>query len=456
MLNKLGTEKISKLFIRMVIPSVISQLVVLIYNMVDRMFIGHLPDIGSTALTGVGICMPVTLIISAFAQLTGVGGAPLASMALGKNNKEEAERILGTCCFGLLFISVLLTIAGWIFSDSILLFFGASSNTLGYAREYLTIYLAGTVFVELTIGLTAFITSQGFTNITMISVVAGAVLNVFLDPVLMFGCNMGVKGAAIATVFSQMASAMIAIGFLVKHRDGVRLRLKYVRLDRKRLGESMKLGLSPCIMVITESFVSIAFNRSLLLYGGDLAVGSMTIFSTVMQMVTLPLQGFSQGAQPITSYNLGAGDWKRVSANFKLLFAVSLVYACLLWGVILVFPQKFIALFTSNELLAGYSVEMMRIYFAVVGIMGMQYACQNTFLALGNAKVSIFLALLRKVFLLLPLIFILPHIFPGKVEAVFLAEPFADITAVTVTGILFFKEYGKKLQMKSVEKVPEE
>lgn len=449
MSDNLGTGKISSLFMKMVIPSVISQLVVLIYNMVDRIFIGHIPDIGSTALTGVGICMPVTLIVSAFAQLTGVGGAPLASMALGRNDKEEAERILGTCCFGMIVVSVLLKITGLVFSEKILFFFGASSNTIFYAREYLNIYLAGTIFVELTIGLTAFITAQGFTAVTMVSVTTGAILNVFLDPLLIFGFNMGVKGAAIASVFSQMVSVFIALLFLVRHENSVKMRMKYIRFDRKRIFASMKLGLSPCIMVATESFVSIAFNRSLLQYGGDLAVGSMTIFSTIMQMVTMPLQGFSQGAQPITSYNFGAGNWKRVSENFKLLVAVSMIYACLLWGIILLFPDTFIKLFTSNASLAEYSIKMIRIYFAIVGMMGLQYACQNTFLALGNATVSIFLALLRKVILLLPLIFILPHVLPGQVKAVFLAEPFADLIAVTVTGILFFRKYGKSLCKKN-------
>ena len=449
MSDNLGTGKISSLFMKMVIPSVISQLVVLIYNMVDRIFIGHIPDIGSTALTGVGICMPVTLIVSAFAQLTGVGGAPLASMALGRNDKEEAERILGTCCFGMIVVSVLLTITGLVFSEKILFFFFFFFNTIFYAREYLNIYLAGTIFVELTIGLTAFITAQGFTAVTMVSVTTGAILNVFLDPLLIFGFNMGVKGAAIASVFSQMVSVFIALLFLVRHENSVKMRMKYIRFDRKRIFASMKLGLSPCIMVATESFVSIAFNRSLLQYGGDLAVGSMTIFSTIMQMVTMPLQGFSQGAQPITSYNFGAGNWKRVSENFKLLVAVSMIYACLLWGIILLFPDTFIKLFTSNASLAEYSIKMIRIYFAIVGMMGLQYACQNTFLALGNATVSIFLALLRKVILLLPLIFILPHVLPGQVKAVFLAEPFADLIAVTVTGILFFRKYGKSLCKKN-------
>ena len=449
MSDNLRTEKISRLFMKMAIPSVISQLVVLVYNMVDRIFIGHIPDIGSTALTGVGICMPVTLIVSAFAQLTGVGGAPLASMALGRNDKEEAERILGTCCFGMIVVSVLLTITGLVFSEKILFFFGASSNTIFYAREYLNIYLAGTIFVELTIGLTAFITAQGFTAVTMVSVTAGAILNVFLDPLLIFGFNMGVKGAAIASVFSQMVSVFIALLFLVRHENSVKMRMKYIRFDRKRIFASMKLGLSPCIMVATESFVSIAFNRSLLQYGGDLAVGSMTIFSTIMQMVTMPLQGFSQGAQPITSYNFGSGNWKRVSENFKLLVAVSMIYACMLWGIILLFPDTFIKLFTSNASLAEYSIKMIRIYFAIVGMMGLQYACQNTFLALGNATVSIFLALLRKVILLLPLIFILPHVLPGQVKAVFWAEPFADMIAVTVTGILFFRKYGKSLCKKN-------
>ncbi|MDO4556564.1 MAG: MATE family efflux transporter [Lachnospiraceae bacterium] len=445
MSNNMGTDKISKLFIRMVIPSVISQLIVLVYNMVDRIFIGHIPEIGSIALTGIGICMPVTLIVSAFGQLMGVGGAPKASMALGRNDKEEAEKILGVCTFGLVAVSILLTVIGLWFSKEILLFFGASSNTLPYAMEYLKVYMVGTVFVELTIGLTAFITAQGFTTVTMIAVLLGAGLNIILDPICIFTLNLGVKGAAIASVLSQIVSVIIAVAFLTRKNQSVKLRLQHIRFDFKCLCSCMALGLSPCMMVITESFVSIAFNRSLLQYGGDLAVGSMAIFSTVMQIVTLPLQGFSQGAQPITSYNYGAGNWKRVSENFKLLFGTSVIYACLLWGIILFLPKIFISLFTNDTGLIDYSVKMIRVYFAILGITGVQYACQNTFLALGNARVSVFLAILRKVILLLPLIFILPHIMPNQVMAVFLAEPIADTLAGSTTLILFLKEYKKAI-----------
>lgn len=445
MIYNMGTEKISKLFIRMVIPSVISQLIVLLYNMVDRIFIGHIPEIGSIALTGVGVCMPVTMIISAFAQLIGVGGAPKASMELGKNKPQEAEKIMGVCTFGLIAVSIVLTGMGYYFAKDILIFFGASHNTLPYALEYLNVYLAGTIFVELTIGLTAFLTAQGYTTITMAAMLSGAIINIVLDPILIFGLNLGVKGAGIATVFSQIISLVIAVGFLTRKKQEVRLKPENIRFDGKRLLPCMALGLSPFIMVATDSFVSIAFNRSLLAFGGDLGVGSMTIFATIMQMVSLPLMGFAQGAQPITSYNYGAGNWERVSQNFKLLLKTSLTYSCFLWLIILLLPGILIRAFTPNAELISFSTQMIRIYFAMLGILGIQFACQNTFLALGNATTSLFLALLRKVFLLLPLIALLPQVIPDQVIAVFLAEPIADVIAASTTGILFYKKYKDKL-----------
>lgn len=444
--NILATENIRKLFIKMVIPSVIAQLITLVlYNMVDRIFIGHIPEVGSIALTGIGVCMPITLIISSFAQLVGIGGTPRASMLLGKNEPDIAERILGTCTFGLIAVSVILTAAGLIFSKEILLLFGASENTLPYALEYMQIYICGTIFSELTTGLVAFVTAQGFTITSMKIVVAGAVFNIILDPVFIFAFGMETKGAALATVISQAVSAVLVLVFLCGKKTILKLRKKYIRLNIRLLLPCMALGLSPCSMVLTECFVSIAFNRSLLQYGGDMAVGTMTIFATIMQIATLPLQGFSQGAQPITSYNYGAERLDRVSSNVKLLIKTSLCYACILWIIILTAPKILIGIFTNDTSLINYGAKFIRIYFATLGITGIQFSCQNSFLALGNAKISVFLALLRKVFLLLPFIYIFPCLFTNQTAAVFLAEPVADTIAGITTLTLFFRVYHKQL-----------
>mgnify|MGYP004605874211 CR=1 FL=1 len=445
MSDNLGTEKISRLFMKMAIPSVISQLVVLVYNMVDRIFIGHIPDIGSTALTGVGICMPVTLIVSAFAQLTGIGGAPLASMALGRNDKEEAERILGTCCFGMIVVSVLLTITGLVFSEKILFFFGASSNTIFYAREYLNIYLAGTIFVELTIGLTAFITAQGFTAVTMVSVTAGAILNVFLDPLLIFGFHMGVKGAALATIISQAVSTIWVVHFLCSKKTDIHLRKKYMPLQAKVILPCVTLGLAAFIMQASESIVNVCFNSSLLRYGGDIAVGAMTILTSVMQFAMLPLQGIAQGAQPISSFNYGAKNADRVKKTFRLLLITCLTYSTLLWAAVQLVPQVFVSIFTSDAGLVEFTAPVLRIYLGGLFLFGIQIACQMTFTSLGKAVNSIVVAVVRKFVLLLPLIYIMPQLAADQTQGVYMAEPIADILAVTFTSVLFAFQFKKAL-----------
>ena len=442
----LGTERIGKLLFKLALPSVVAQLVNLLYNMVDRVYIGHMENVGSLALTGVGVCMPVILLVSAFAALVGMGGAPQVSIYMGKKDYKTAEKIMGNCFVFLIFISIVLTGFLYIFGEDLLLIFGASENTIGYAIDYMNIYVIGTIFVQMALGMNMFITCQGFTKISMLSVVIGAVLNIILDPILIFNFNMGVKGAALATIISQAVSAVWVVSFLAGKKSGIRLKKENFKVDFRILLPCLALGVSPFIMQATESVINICFNSSLLKYGGDVAVGAMTVLSTVMQFSMLPLQGLTQGAQPITSYNYGAGNPDRVKQSFKLLLISCFVYSMLLWSLVMIMPDKFVLMFNSDPELVSYGSWAMRIYFAVLGIFGIQIACQQTFIAIGNAKTSLFLAVFRKIILLIPLIYILPNFFADKAMAVYLAEPVADIIAVITTSILFARYFSKTLK----------
>ncbi len=442
----LGTERIGKLLFKLALPSVVAQLVNLLYNMVDRVYIGHMENVGSLALTGVGVCMPVILLVSAFAALVGMGGAPQVSIYMGKKDYKTAEKIMGNCFVFLIFISIVLTGFLYIFGEDLLLIFGASENTIGYAIDYMNIYVIGTIFVQMALGMNMFITCQGFTKISMLSVVIGAVLNIILDPILIFNFNMGVKGAALATIISQAVSAVWVVSFLAGKKSGIRLKKENFKVDFRILLPCLALGVSPFIMQATESVINICFNSSLLKYGGDVAVGAMTVLSTVMQFSMLPLQGLTQGAQPITSYNYGAGNPDRVKQSFKLLLISCFVYSMLLWSLVMIMPEKFVLMFNSDPELVSYGSWAMRIYFAVLGIFGIQIACQQTFIAIGNAKTSLFLAVFRKIILLIPLIYILPNFFADKAMAVYLAEPVADIIAVITTSILFARYFSKTLK----------
>lgn len=442
----LGTEKISKLLFKLAVPSVVAQLVNLLYNMVDRVYIGHIAEVGSLALTGVGVCMPVIMLVSAFACLVGMGGAPQVSICMGKKEYDKAEKIMGNCLIFLIAISIILTATFLIFGERLLMVFGASANTIGFAMDYMRIYVLGTIFVQLALGMNMFITCQGFTKVSMMSVVIGAVLNIILDPILIFVFDLGVKGAALATIISQAVSAVWVVAFLAGKKTGIRLKKKYFKIDFKVLAPCIGLGVSPFIMQATESVINVCFNSSLLKYGGDLAVGAMTVLATVMQFSMLPLQGLTQGAQPITSYNYGAGNAKRVKESFSLLLKVCLAYSMLLWLLVMLMPDKFVMMFNSDPNLVEYGSWAMRIYFAVSGIFGIQVACQQTFIAIGNAKTSLFLAILRKILLLIPLIYILPMFFENKAMAVYLAEPVADAIAVITTGILFIRSFRKTIK----------
>lgn len=442
----LGKEPLGKLLLRLAVPTVAAQLINMLYNIVDRIYIGHIPEVGALALTGVGVCMPLILIVSAFAALVGNGGAPRASIALGKGEKDEAEKILGTCFSMQILISLVLTAVLLLWNRNFLLAFGASENTIEYGVSYMNIYSVGTIFVQLTLGMNFFITAQGFAKTGMLSVLIGAISNIVLDPVLIFGFHMGVKGAALATIISQGLSCIWVLSFLFGKKTTLRIRRENMKLKRERVLPTLALGSSVFVMQSSESIIAICFNASLLKYGGDIAVGAMTILTSVMQFAMLPLQGLGQGAQPIISYNYGAGKKDRVKGAFKLLLKSSMLYAALLWIAVMLFPQLFAGMFTSDPALLDFTKTTLRIYLAAMFIFGIQMACQLTFMSLGNAKASIVVAVMRKFILLIPLIFIMPAILKtNQTMAVYLAEPIADILAVCFTIVLFRREFKKAL-----------
>lgn len=448
----LGTEPVGKLLLKLAIPTVIAQLVNMLYNIVDRIYIGHIPNEGSLALTGVGVCMPIIMIISAFAALISSGGAPKASIFMGKGDMKSAEKILGGCFSLQIIISAVLTGILLIWNRELLLMFGASSNTISYASAYMNIYAVGTVFVQITLGMGAFITAQGYAKTGMTTVLIGAVSNIILDPIFIFGLGMGVKGAALATVISQGLSCIWVLSFLLGKKTQLKLKKENLRIDVKLVFPCVALGLSAFIMQSSESVISVCFNSSLLKYGGDIAVGAMTILTSVMQFAMLPMQGISQGAQPISSYNYGAGDAARVKKTFWLLLVSCFGYATCLWGCIMLFPQIFAAIFTPDPELIAFTAKALRIYVAALLLMGIQIACQMTFVSIGNAVCSIIVAIVRKFILLLPLIYILPNFVSNKTKGVYLAEPIADVFAVTFTVCLFFFQFRKSMRKLEVRK----
>lgn len=441
----LGTEPIGKLLWKLAVPTVAAQIINMLYNIVDRIYIGHMPGEGDLALTGVGVCLPIIMIVSAFAALIGSGGAPRASIAMGSRNNGEAEKILGSCFAFQLVASVILTAVLLLFNRGLLLAFGASENTIGYALPYMNLYAVGTIFVQLTLGMNAFITAQGFTRMGMFTVLIGAVCNIVLDPIFIFALGMGVRGAALATVLSQGVSCLWVLWFLRGDRTILRLKKAHICLDRQVVLPCLALGLAPFIMQASESVIAVCFNASLLRYGGDLAVGAMTILTSVMQFAMLPLQGLGQGAQPIASYNYGAKNAARVRTTFRILLTVSLVYSVTLWACIQLFPGAFAGIFTADEILRPYAAASLRVYAGALFIFGIQVACQMLFISLGNAKSSILVAVVRKFFLLLPLIYLMPALMENKTLAVYAAEPVADFLAVTFTSILFAFQFKKSL-----------
>ena len=449
--NDLGRDPIGRLLLRLAVPTVTAQLVNALYNIVDRMYIGHIEGVGDLALTGLGVCFPVIMFVSALSALVGMGGGSRAVVRMGAGDPEGANAILGNCATLLVVLSVVFTILLQLVKEPMLYLFGATDNTIGYALDYLTIYLWGTIFVEISLGLNFFITAQGFSTVGMATVLIGAVINIVLDPILIFGFNMGVQGAALATITAQAVSAVWVVWFLLGKRTKLRLQRRFARLDWKVLAPVLALGVSPFIMQSTESLVNIAFNSSLKAYGGDPAVGAMTICSSIMQVFYLLFQGLSQGGQPIVGYNYGAGNLDRVRKTFRLVFTCSLVFSTLSCLAIELFPGMFVAMFNDKPELVEIAVWTLRVYAAGMFMLGVQNACQQTFVALGQAKISLFLALLRKIILLIPFVFILPHFIANQVLAVFLAEPAADILAALTTGGMFFWRFPRILRERENE-----
>ncbi|MCI9360093.1 MAG: MATE family efflux transporter [Hungatella sp.] len=434
----MGSGSIPKLMMNLAIPAVVAQLINMLYNIVDRIYIGHIPEAGASALTGVGLFLPILMMINAFAMLAGSGGAPRAAIAMGKNEQEQAQKILGNCFLVLMIFAAVLTVAFYTFAPQLLRLFGASDVTLPYALSYARIYILGTVFVMIVMGLNPFITTQGFAKFSMITTVVGAVCNIILDPILIFGLHMGVQGAAVATVISQAVSAVWVMLFLCGSKTMLKLTLPDMKIVPEIIMPCLALGISTFVMLSTESILNISFNSSLSRFGGDVAVGAMTIISSCNQLVTLPLQGICQGGQPIMSYNFGAGKKERVKQAFRCQFLACVSYAALLWALMMIVPQVFAGIFSSNRDLVDYTVWAMRIYMAGIFSTGVQISCQQTFMALGQAKISLLMACLRKLVLLIPLIFILPFLFSNKVFAVFVAEPVSDIIAASVTAAMLF------------------
>lgn len=439
--NILDSMSVPKAFLKLAVPAVVAQLINILYNIVDKMFIGHIPEVGKQALAGVGVTTPVILAISAFAALVSMGGAPKASIFLGKGDTAQAEKVVGSCTWMLLLLSVLLTVLMLVYGRPVLLLFGASEDTISFAASYMNIYCLGTVFTQLTLGLNAFITAQGKTLISMRNVAIGAVTNIILDAVFINGFQMGVRGAALATVISQCVSAVFVIRYLRSEKSTLKLERRQIRFDKEILLPCILLGTSPALMQLTENLVAISFNTSLQKYGGDMAVASMSILNSVMQFVMLLLPGLVQGAQPLLSYNLGAGNIKRVKKTFRLLLVSCVAVSFMIWLLCMICPQVVAGIFTNDVELIQYTKWSMRIYLAVMLIYGIQVACQYSFVALDQARIAIFLTIWRKIILLIPLIFILPLLWKDSVMGVFLAEPIADTLAICTTAPMFYRYY---------------
>lgn len=441
--DRLGTEPMLRLILKMSLPAVAAQIINLLYNIVDRIYIGHIPIIGTDALAGIGITSSIIILISAFSSIVGAGGAPLASIALGKSNREKAEKILGNGFTLLLIFTALICIGCYMFMNPILFFAGASDNTISYAKDYLSIYLAGTLFVQISTGLNTFINAQGRPSIAMWAVIIGAIINIILDPVLIFGFNMGVKGAAIATVISQGVSAWLILRFLLSDEATLKLRYKDLKLNRKIFWPIIGLGISPFVMASTETFVGFTLNGSLKGFG-DIYISALAIMQTAMQFASVPLIGFAQGFVPVMSYNYGHGNMIRMKECCKIAITIMFSFNFILIIFIILFPSLIASAFTNDIYLIKVTREYMPLFLAGMTIFGLQRACQNMFVALGKAKISIFIALLRKVILLIPFAIFLPNWF--GVQGIFAAEAISDTTAAICCTIIFAYSFPKILK----------
>lgn len=445
----MGTGSVKALMIQMALPAVVAQVVNLLYNIVDRIYIGHIPEIGGTALTGVGLFTPLLMLITAFAALAGSGGAPRAAIAMGEGRKDSAEKIMGNCFTTLMLFALVLTPVLYVLAPWLIGIFGGSENTLPYALEYGRIYILGSVLVLVVMGMNPFITTQGFSKISMLSTVIGAVINIVLDPVFIFLLDMGVRGAALATVLSQAVSAAWILRFLTGNQTNLKLQRIHLRLEKKVILPCLGLGVSSFVMISTESLLSVSFTSSLARYGGDVAVGAMTVLNSLNQLVSMPMTGICQGGQPIISYNYGAGKTNRVREAFYCQFTACIAYSGLFWCLAMAAPRLLAGIFTDDAALVNYAAWAIRIFLAASFSVGFQMSCQQAFVALGQAKISLFMACLRKLILLIPLIFLLPLFFPNpadKAMAVFLAEPFSDFLAATVTTCTFFRFFHRLKQ----------
>lgn len=442
----MGSGDVKKLLLQLMIPAVVAQVVNLLYNIVDRIYIGHIEGIGAAALTGVGLFAPILMLMNAFAMLIGAGGAPRTAIAMGQGDKEQAEKIVSNSFTMLLIFALVLTVVFWVGAPSMLRLFGASNTTLPYALAYSRIYILGTIFVLIVMGMNPFITAQGFAKISMLTTVIGAVINIILDPILIFVFGLGVRGAAIATVLSQAVGALWILKFLTGPKTNLKLSRSKMKLEKNIILPVMGLGISSFVMLSTESLLSISFSSSLARYGGDIAVGAMTVITSVSQLATLPLQGLCQGGQPVISFNFGAGKKDRVKEAFRFQLTLCVSYVVIFWLVMMLVPGAVASIFTSDAALIEYTTWALRIYMAGIFAFGVQICCQQSFMALGQAKVSLLLACLRKLILLIPLIFILPHLLTDPVFGVFVAEPVSDILAAVITAVTFFSRFDKILE----------
>ena len=442
----MGTGSVKKLMVKMAVPALVGQVVNLLYNVVDRIYIGHIPEIGGAALTGVGLFTPILMLITAFAMLCGAGGAPRAAIAMGQGDKDKAEKIMANCFTMLLILSGLLTVVFYVSAPTLLRLFGASDATLPYAVTYGRIYILGAVSVLIVMGMNTFITTQGFASMSMLTTVIGAVINIVLDPILIFWCDMGVAGAAIATVVSQIVSAIWILLFLTGKKTILKLKVSNMRLEKAIILPCLGLGISTFVMLSTESILSVSFTSSLAKFGGDVAVGAMTVLTSINQLITMPLSGICQGGQPLISFNYGAKKYDRVKEAFFCQFFVCVGYTVVFWLLLMTMPNLFAGIFTSDAALVDYTAWALKIFLACGFSVGFQISCQQAFMALGQAKISLMMALLRKVFLLIPLIFLLPNFFENKAFAVFLAEPVSDLIAAAVTTFMFFRFFIRMLK----------
>ena len=442
----MGTGSVKKLMVKMAVPALVGQIINLLYNIVDRIYIGHIPEIGGAALTGVGLCSPIVTLLTAFAMMAGSGGAPRAAIAMGQGDKARAEKIMGNCFAVLMALAAVLTVVFYTAAPMLLRWFGASDTTLPYAVAYGRIYISGSVFVLTVMGMNGFITTQGFAKIAMLTTVIGAVINIILDPIFIFLLDMGVSGAALATVLSQMVSAVWILRFLGGKKSVLRLKKENMKLIPSVILPCLGLGASTFVMLSTESILSVSFTSSLAKFGGDVAVGAMTVLTSIHQLITMPISGICHGGQPLISYNYGARKFDRVKEAFFCQFGICVAYSVGFWLLLMTVPERIAGIFTDDGALVGYAVWAIRIFLALGFSMGFQISCQQAFVALGQAKISLIMALLRKVFLLIPMIFLLPYFFADKSFAVFLAEPVSDIIAASVTTCMFFRFFFRMLR----------